>query len=51
MITAYNQDGEILGRYDTATDLWYDYPDAQVKGGRAIVREPSGSFFFIFMNG
>lgn len=39
MIIAYNEDGQEIGRYDTATDLWYDYPDAEVHGSRATIEE------------
>lgn len=40
MIIAYNADGKEIGRYDTASDLWYDYPDAEVRSGKAVVKEP-----------
>ena len=40
MIVAYNKNGEEAGRYDTASDLWSDYPDAEVRGGKAVVKEP-----------
>lgn len=40
MIIAYDTFGKELGRYDTASDLYYDYPDAEVRGSRAIVKEP-----------
>lgn len=40
MIIAYDNRGKEIGRYDTASDLYYDYPDAEVTGGRATVKEP-----------
>jgi hypothetical protein len=40
MIIAYDQNGKEIGRYDTASDLYYDYPDAEVTGRRATVKEP-----------
>ena len=39
MIIAYNVDGKEIGRYDTTTDLWSDYPDAEIHDGKAIVKE------------
>lgn len=40
MIIVYDVNGREIGRYDTASDLYYDYPDAEVRGSRAIVKEP-----------
>ena len=40
MIVAYDVYGNEIGRYDTASDLYYDYPDAEVHGNHAIVEEP-----------
>lgn len=40
MIIAYDQNGKEIGRYDTASDLYCDYPNAEVTGSRAIVKEP-----------
>lgn len=37
MIIAYNQYNQEVGRYDTASDLFYDFPDAMVHGNRAYV--------------
>jgi len=39
MIICYNQNGQEIGRYDTASDLYYDYPDAEVNGNKAYVNE------------
>lgn len=39
MIIAYNQFNQEVGRYDTASDLYYDYPDAIIRGNRADVIE------------
>lgn len=38
MIVAYNANGNEIGRYDTASDLWYDYPTAIISAGKAIVK-------------
>lgn len=40
MIILYDRLGNEIGRYDTASDLYYDYPNAEVTGSRAIVKEP-----------
>ena len=40
MIIAYDKNGKEIGRYDTASDLYYDYPSAELRGNRAIVKEP-----------
>ena len=37
MIIAYNANGEEVGRYDTASDLFYDFPDAEIHGNTARV--------------
>ncbi len=37
MIICYNQHNQEIGRYDTASDLFYDYPDAVIKGNLAFV--------------
>lgn len=39
MIVLYNDDGHEVGRYDTASDLWIDYPDAEVHGSKAVTKE------------
>lgn len=50
MIIAYDIDGKEIGRYDTPSDLWYDYPEAEVVGRKAIVKEqPSGCLLFLFL--
>jgi hypothetical protein len=36
MIIAYHN-GKEVGRYDTASVLYYDYPDAVVHGDKAYV--------------
>ena len=36
MIIVYDTDGRILVRYDSAADVYSDYPDAQVVKGRWI---------------
>lgn len=48
MIIAYDRNGKEIGRYDTASDLYYDYPDAEVSGSKAKVKDPSGSFFIFY---
>lgn len=40
MIIAYDKTGKEIGRYDTASDLYYDYPDAELRGNKAMVKEP-----------
>lgn len=40
MIIAYDAHGKEIGRYDTANDLYYDHPDAEVRGSRAVIKEP-----------
>lgn len=40
MIIAYDVNGTEIGRYDTASDLYYDYPDAEIRGSRAVIKEP-----------
>lgn len=37
MIIVYDRSGRELGRYDTASDVWDDFPDAEIKGNKAIV--------------
>lgn len=37
MIIAYNANGEEVGRYDSASDVWDDYPDAVIHGNKAYV--------------
>ena len=50
MIIAYNINGKEVGRYDTPSDLWSDYPEAEVVGRKAIVKEqPSGCLLFLFL--
>lgn len=40
MIILYDSFGNEIGRYDTASDLYYDYPNAEVTGSHATVEEP-----------
>lgn len=37
MIICYNQYNQEVGRYDTASDVFYDYPDAIIRGNQAFV--------------
>ncbi len=39
MIIAYDTNGKEIGRYDTPSDLWCDSPDAEIRGGKAVVKE------------
>ena len=41
MIVLYDHNGKEVGRYDTASDLYYDYPDAECVKGKFRVKEPS----------
>lgn len=40
MIVLYDQNGKEIGRYDTASDLYCDYPDAENIRGKMVVKEP-----------
>lgn len=37
MIIAYDENGREVGRYDTASDVREDYPDAIIVGNKARV--------------
>lgn len=38
MIVVRDDKGKILGYYDTPSDVWADYPEAEIHGGEAFVR-------------
>lgn len=38
MIVLYDERGRELGRYDNASDVWQDYPEATVKNKTAYVK-------------
>ena len=38
MIIAYDCCGKEIGRYDTASDLYYDFPNAELHGNKATVK-------------
>lgn len=41
MIIAYDINGNELGRYDNASDVWHDFPDAEIHNTKAIIKERS----------
>lgn len=37
MIIVYDEFGNEIGRYDSASDVWCDYPEAIIRGNKAFV--------------
>ena len=40
MIILYDYNGNEVGHYDTASDLYDDYPNAEIIKGKFRVKEP-----------
>ena len=39
MIILYDEYGKELGRYDNASDVWNDFPEAEIHGSVARIKK------------